>query len=130
MLFKRANALMRFMYQSVSSITIPPSGNPQANVQNLPNPASWANFWSNPRGLGFPRIPYFNKFYTFSPFLRPRSLICPLNIYQFVGRTFINEKHVRIVLICISYWLTSGQMPCPPGRNLVECLWGRGDGNT
>ena len=34
---KRANASMRFMYQSIPSVTIPPSGNPRANFQNLPN---------------------------------------------------------------------------------------------
>ena len=30
--------------------------------------ASGQNFWPNPRGLGFPRIPYLNKFYTFHYF--------------------------------------------------------------
>ena len=63
LLLKRANASMRLMYQSIPSITILPSSNPQGN------------FWSNPRGWGFPKTPYFDKFYTFSPFSRPYSLM-------------------------------------------------------
>ena len=40
LLFKRANASMRFMYQSIPSVTIPRPGNPRENCQNLPNPGT------------------------------------------------------------------------------------------
>ena len=105
LLFKRENASMRFMYQSVPSVTIQTT---QANFQNLPNLSHRSKFFGQtPGGRASLGSPYFNKFCTFSPFLRPQSLICPSNIYRFVGRTYItNEKYVKIVLICISYWLT------------------------
>ena len=61
-----------------------------ANFQKLPNPAT-----PPPPGKFSHQIPeaglnwalHSNKFYIFSLFSRPQSLIYALNIYKFVGRT-------------------------------------------
>ena len=70
----------------------PPPGSPWANFQKSSNPGPLGGFFvSNPRMPGFPWTLNLNKYYTFSPYSRPQSLIYLLNIYKFIGRTKVYQ---------------------------------------
>ena len=76
------------MYQSISTRSHP-TGQPSEQIfKNRQIPGPRANFLCQiPGGGGLPAILDFNKFYTFSQYSRPQSLIYPLNIYKLVERT-------------------------------------------
>ena len=112
---------LSFMSQSIPSITIPPSGNPRENFQNLSDPSHPGKFLSDVRPLGFPGTLYFDKFYTFSPFSRSQPYeylqIWRKNVYLLIKDT---QNCKSLNLICISCFRSNAlplSNPYPLGIN-------------